>query len=286
MSERSIRVNELILRELSHILRTRFRDQTVAITLTEVNVSPDLRSGRVYYSVIGDERAKIKARSFFTKEYRTLRQLVAQQVILKYFPKINFIEDDSIARGNRVLDLLGELDGMDAHAPDDQPDTQAEQAEWVGEDGEEAWNDADDDSSDGDASDDWEEGDEDEDWDDEDFADDEDADDESADDESVDDDADDEGASDDDDAAEDDRADSKRKSSAARKPGKTKKTEYVFDEDDLEYVRDIAADEAALGALDEDDLDDEDFEEFDEQSDVEYDGDLDDEEGFGKNGGR
>lgn len=114
MSERSIRVNELILRELSQILRTRFRDQTVAITLTEVSVSPDLRSGRVYYSVIGDERAKIKARSFFTKEYRNLRQLVAQSVVLKYFPKLNFVEDESIARGNRVLDLLGEIDGHNA----------------------------------------------------------------------------------------------------------------------------------------------------------------------------
>lgn len=119
MSERSIRVNELILRELSHILRTRFREQTVAITLTEVSVSPDLRAGRVYYSVIGDERAKIKARSFFTKEYRTLRQLVAQKIVLKYFPKLNFVEDDSIARGNRILDLIGEIDAADAYAADD-----------------------------------------------------------------------------------------------------------------------------------------------------------------------
>lgn len=181
MSERSIRVNELILRELSQILRTRFRDQTVAITLTEVSVSPDLRSGRVYYSVIGDERAKIKARSFFTKEYRNLRQLVAQSVVLKYFPKLNFVEDESIARGNRVLDLLGEIDGHNA-LPADAYD--ADQDDDYGTVADEATGEA-----------------------------------------------------------------------------------YDFDEDDMEYARDIQGAPAT---------DDEAFEAFDEENDIEYEGDLDD----------
>lgn len=196
MSERSIRVNELILRELSHILRTRFRDQTVAITLTEVSVSPDLRAGRVYYSVIGDERAKIKARSFFTKEYRTLRQLVAQKIVLKYFPKLNFIADDSIARGNRILDLLGEIDEQDAH----------------------------------------DHGDEGQDYDSDDFS------------------------------ADGADADA---------------PEYEFDEDDLEYARDIAADETAQEALDEDEPED-----FDEATDIEYEGDLDDDGDLDKTPGQ
>lgn len=217
MSERSIRVNELIHRELSHILRTRYREQTVAITLTEVSVSPDLRNGRVFYSVIGDERAKIKARSFFTKEYRNLRQQVASVIILKYFPKLNFVEDESIARGSRVLDILGGIDEQNALAA---------AAREHGED-------HDRDSADAD--------------------------------------------------------------------GYVEGPDYVFDEDDLEYARDLEGgddeddddqydeEDDGDGDSDDEDLDDgeDEFEEFDEENDVEFEGNLDDlvspetAEGFG-----
>lgn len=263
MSERSIRVNELILRELSHILRTRFREQTVAVTLTEVSVSPDLRSGRVYYSVLGDERAKIKARSFFTKEYRTLRQLVAQKVVLKYFPKINFIEDDSIARGNRVLDLLGELDGADSSLPRSAHDADPHDDAAFDDD-------ADLFDDEGDTSDVSGEGD-----------DPNEADDLSQSDASA-------------DAA--DAGTGKRifGKGSGKKPGRkggsgtnrgatedTHRSNYVFDEDDLEYARDIEAESNLWGSLADDDC-----EPFDEQNDVEFeDDDLDVEEGNDKANG-
>ena len=55
MSQRIIRVNELIQRELGDILRRHYQSEAVAITITEVRVSPDLRDGRVFVSVVGDE---------------------------------------------------------------------------------------------------------------------------------------------------------------------------------------------------------------------------------------
>jgi len=111
MPSRSVRVNELVKREISHVLHTNYRERAVAVTITEVDVAPDLRNARVYYSVVGDEAAEREAEQFFNEEHRNIRQFLAKTVVLKYLPKLYFRRDDSFARGSRVLDLLDEIDG-------------------------------------------------------------------------------------------------------------------------------------------------------------------------------
>jgi len=110
MSQRTVRVNELVKRELGEMLRTQFQEQTVAITITEVDVSPDLRNARVFYSVLGDEAASRDADDFFARHGKELRYRLGRRIVLKYLPALNFIEDESIERGNRVLEILDELD--------------------------------------------------------------------------------------------------------------------------------------------------------------------------------
>ncbi|MGF1451709.1 MAG: 30S ribosome-binding factor RbfA [Opitutales bacterium] len=106
---RQLRVNELLRRELGEILHTDYRDQTVRITITEVDVSPDLRNGDVYFSVIGGETDRAAAERFFDRRGSELRRKVARRVILKYLPTLRFHLDDSIERGNRTLEVLDEL---------------------------------------------------------------------------------------------------------------------------------------------------------------------------------
>lgn len=113
MPSRSVRVNELVKREISQVLHTNYRERAVGLTITEVDVSPDLRNARVYYSVIGDEEAVRKAEAFFNREHRNIRQHLAKTVVLKYLPKLYFKHDDSFARGARVMDLLDEIDEED-----------------------------------------------------------------------------------------------------------------------------------------------------------------------------
>jgi len=113
MSSRSVRVNELVKREISQVLHTNYRERTVGWTVTEVDVSPDLRNARIYYSVIGDEADVREAEQFFNKEHKNIRQFLAKVVVLKYLPKLFFKYDDSFARGTRVLDLLDEIDDED-----------------------------------------------------------------------------------------------------------------------------------------------------------------------------
>jgi len=115
---RVIRVNELVMRELSDLLHTRFQDRTVGITVTEVDVTQDLRSARVYYSVLGDEKAQHEAAALFSQIKGELRSRLGKRVVLKYTPSLEFVFDESQARGSRTLAILdklaegGEFDGV------------------------------------------------------------------------------------------------------------------------------------------------------------------------------
>ena len=109
MGQRNLRVNVLVKQEVSQLLHTRYQGQTVFITVTDVIVSPDLRNGRVYYSVIGGEEEKIRASKFFHKNARDIRAQLSKNIVLKYLPFLTYHYDDSIARGVEIIDLIDQV---------------------------------------------------------------------------------------------------------------------------------------------------------------------------------
>ncbi len=119
MGQRTTRVNELVKREISSILHTDYRDTAVYITISRVSVAPDLRNGIVFYSVIGDESQVERARSLLSKIGRELQRKAFKAVVLKYTPQLRFEYDPSIVEGERVLDLLNEVE-EEFDAEDDQ----------------------------------------------------------------------------------------------------------------------------------------------------------------------
>ena len=110
MGERKIRVGELVKRGLSAIIHGRWRSEAVAITITEADVSPDLKRARIYYSTIGGREVAAKAGKFLMSKRNELRKMLGKNVVLKYTPEIEFVYDLSIERGMRVLEALDELD--------------------------------------------------------------------------------------------------------------------------------------------------------------------------------
>jgi ribosome-binding factor A len=111
MSKRISRVNELLQREIGEQLRRYYGgEQSVGITISDVDTSPDLRQCKIYYSVIGDAKAIKESRAFFKRIGKELRQRVMQRVTLKYFPRFDFMYDPSLERGAGILDLLDQLD--------------------------------------------------------------------------------------------------------------------------------------------------------------------------------
>lgn len=108
-----VRVNSLIMREISHIIHTEFQTEAVAITITEVKIMPDLRKGDVYYSVIGGDDAIQNAARFFKRYAGRIKFLMGNQVILKYTPHLSYHYDDSMARGASLIEFMDEVEKED-----------------------------------------------------------------------------------------------------------------------------------------------------------------------------
>lgn len=110
MSNRTVRVNELLQRELSDILRKRYQTESVAITVTEVRVSPDLRDARVFISVVGDETVTEEKLRWLRSKAADIREEVARRIVLKFLPKFQYVLDQSTVRGARILQMLDEIE--------------------------------------------------------------------------------------------------------------------------------------------------------------------------------
>ncbi len=110
MSLRLARVNELIKREIGSYLSLRYGAETVRWTITSVEVAADLRNATVAYSVLGDELSAREAALFFRRHAGEIRGVVSKHIILKYSPKLQFVRDHGIERGNRVMEILDDLD--------------------------------------------------------------------------------------------------------------------------------------------------------------------------------
>ena len=65
---RVVRINELIKREISSLLHTRYREAAVRITITEVDTAHDLKEAVVYFGVIGSPTDVSAAKRFFYRE--------------------------------------------------------------------------------------------------------------------------------------------------------------------------------------------------------------------------
>ena len=114
MSQRIIRVNELLQREISAILHENWRQSVVHITIIGVETGSDLRNATVYYAVLGGEAEERNAHAFLNRVKGQIRHQLGQRVILKYMPDLRFVLDRSIAEGVRVVQLLDDVAAEDA----------------------------------------------------------------------------------------------------------------------------------------------------------------------------
>jgi ribosome-binding factor A len=108
MTRRINRVNELLRSEISHLIAREIKDPRVAgvISITEVVASSDLRSARVYVSVMGQEADRQAALEGIRSAASFLRRELRVRVNLRHTPHMTFVLDDSIEEGERVLRLM------------------------------------------------------------------------------------------------------------------------------------------------------------------------------------
>lgn len=109
MSNRTIRIAELVQRELGAYLHTKYQQEAVTVTVAGVEVAPDLKTGKIYFAVLGDEAVVNERFRWLLHKRAELRKELARRVQIKHAPDWVFLLDQSVQRGNRVLDLLDDL---------------------------------------------------------------------------------------------------------------------------------------------------------------------------------
>jgi ribosome-binding factor A len=115
VSNRIVRINELVQREISDILRQRHTAESVAITIAEVRVAPDLRDGRVFVAIVGDAAAVADRFRWLKKRAPEIREELSKRMVLKFLPHLTYVLDES---SDRVAKLLRALDQVEPAPPD------------------------------------------------------------------------------------------------------------------------------------------------------------------------
>ena len=105
------RVRELLKRAIGEAIRREFNVSAVGlITVNDIDVGGDLRSAVVFITILGNADQQKHGLQVLEQNRIRLQSLVAKSVILKYTPTLKFVVDDSIVRGNRVLQIIDELE--------------------------------------------------------------------------------------------------------------------------------------------------------------------------------
>lgn len=112
MSTRLEKVSDLIRDEISRLLLREVRDPRIGFaTITGAEVSPDLKSVRVFVSVLGSAEARDGALRALNSAAGFFRRTLFKNLRLRYAPAVSFRLDDSLDRGERIDRVLREIHG-------------------------------------------------------------------------------------------------------------------------------------------------------------------------------
>lgn len=108
-SQRQERLNSQFKEELAELLR-KVKDPRIGfVSVTDVEVTPDLKQARVYVSVLGDEAARSATMAGLRSATGFIKSELARRVRLRLMPEIEWRYDDSIERGARISELLNQV---------------------------------------------------------------------------------------------------------------------------------------------------------------------------------
>ena len=106
-SRRPHRVADLLLHEIAWVLQREIKDPRIGfVTLTAVEMNPDLKVARVYYTVLG-EQAQVEDTARGLESARSyIRRSVGKRLHLRAVPEIRFLYDASVERGLRTQMII------------------------------------------------------------------------------------------------------------------------------------------------------------------------------------
>jgi len=111
VSRRLERLNVLFRQELSDLIRRRVKDPRIAefVTITRVDVAPDMETARIFISVMGGEDEKKSTIVALGAASGYLRRELSSILTIRRVPQLHFFLDESLEEGDRILRLIDEI---------------------------------------------------------------------------------------------------------------------------------------------------------------------------------
>lgn len=110
-SIKNIRINSEVHKELSQIISYEVKDPRINpfTSVTDVYVAPDLKTCKVYISVMGEEEEKNKTMEGLNNAKGMIRSLLAKRLNMRNTPELTFILDESLDYGLKMSKLIDEV---------------------------------------------------------------------------------------------------------------------------------------------------------------------------------
>ena len=114
---RTDRLNSLLKEVISDIIKKRVKNPLVneLITVTRVDITKDLKTAKVFVSVIGDEKVKNETLGALSSAAGFIAVNASKEVVMRYFPTLHFYLDDSVDKHMRIEEVLKKIKDEESH---------------------------------------------------------------------------------------------------------------------------------------------------------------------------
>ena len=116
MTRRTRQVGEMLREELSDIIRREVKDPRIGfMSITAVEVPPDLRSARVYVSVLGTDEEREKTLEALRSAAGYIRHILKPRLRMRQIPELEFRDDRSMEYAEKISAALREIRETEAN---------------------------------------------------------------------------------------------------------------------------------------------------------------------------
>ena len=118
--KRAVRVGDQILKEIADLLMRKVKDPRVhGVTLTGIDLSKDLKHGRVFFSIMGESDDIVNTQKGLDSAKGYIKREIGRRLNLRYMPDIMFQYDPTIETGNQMEKLFQRIHKDDLREPDE-----------------------------------------------------------------------------------------------------------------------------------------------------------------------
>ncbi|HUB66005.1 MAG TPA: 30S ribosome-binding factor RbfA [Candidatus Methylacidiphilales bacterium] len=113
-TRRTVRVAEVLRKELSACMSHSLDLEDLLITISSVELSPDMRQAFIFVSTLNPELDQERALEMLNRNRKEWQSAIGRRLGLKFTPQLIFRFDDAVERGDRIMDILSQIEKEEA----------------------------------------------------------------------------------------------------------------------------------------------------------------------------